>query len=254
MNTKTLNVYLKKDQTIPIILANLVESNRIKFYITGNTNITIAEPLHVSTKLSILFQRATTFVTNLVFGETTYELLVSGSAGDCTGRELGSVFTGTSNQLYVGSYGSTINKSWIPFPLTFNVGNSIHLNYGELIVVPASNQYEPYINHTPCSIKVACENVANSASPISWDDLNGRIMTNAFLGDSNVSAWTEGTAQRINITSSLQELLGTNAIRWNDGETLAVILRDYGSYPGHYRDFISYEGSLANPDYNAPIL
>jgi hypothetical protein len=250
-NTQTLNLYLRKSQTIPLYITGFTSSSSLEMNISENSSFTVI-PSFITRPTIVLSGSSTFSVESPSLQNITYTLDITSGSSDCTGRKSDLSFSDTGNILYVGYDANGIDKSWIPFTTTFGVTRGIYLVSASLISTAADT--EVLVDGAPCKIKVACDKTINSVPPTNWNTLNGKTMTMHYYSSACVPSWIDGESYGIDITTSVKDVLGTDAITWNDGDELSVLLQDFGSSKGSYRTITSYEGNIDNPSYAAPVL
>lgn len=254
MNTKTFKICMHNSKTIPISLSGFTETNTLILRLTENSDI-IINPTFILNFPTIEIDNLENFVIDIEpIIPTTYISEIICGQPDCTGTT--GVFISDGNTLYVGNKG-TPYKSWIPFTLDFeDVDGGIHLISASIILNPDMTIQR--MDGTPCKIKIGCDNIKNSASPTSWgtltdiSTLSGKTMSTNYYSGSDVISWSKGELKYIDITSSVQDLLGTDAITWTNGSTLAIILNDDGSSSNQYRAIVSKDASTISA--SAPTL
>lgn len=254
MNTKTLKICMHNSATIPISLSGFTETNTLMFRFSEDSDIIINPSFRFNLSKMTLTNSEDFEIDIEPITPTIYTMDIVCGEPDSTGTT--GVFISDGNTLYVGNKG-TPYKSWIPFALDFSdVEEGIHLISASIILNPDMTISK--IDGTPCKIKVGCDNIANSASPTSWGtltDINtlaGKSMSTHYYSGSDVSTWSKGELQEIDITTSTQDLLGTDAITWTNGSVLAFILNDDGSSSNQYRAIVSKDASTISA--SAPTL
>lgn len=255
MESKSLNIHLRDSAIVPLNFSDFTGSDtkRANFQIS---NLIAFQSPKIKTKLSADFS-----ITNSIDIETPeyypliYTISASATSGDCTGREKDRIFYSNSADLYFGYDSVGKRKSWIPFTVDFGApsASGIYLISAKLKLTSSDTQSE--VPNKPCKIKVGCDS-RSSVSPVSWNDLNGRVMGKNFFSGRITETWVVDDEYEIDITTAVREKMSayfgnstnssTNAITWSNGSVLPVLAIDFGSSQGSYRMAYSYEGSATD--------
>ena len=161
-------------------------------------------------------------------------ITVNTTAGDCWGSPYPEFYDAGDN-IAVGNDASSSNslKAWVPFVVSlprFTVVTAATLK-----VVSYNAQ-----SGTTVNVKWGCEAADNPAAPTTWDTLNARVMSAAYL-TGVLPAWADAEICTFDVKDAVQETL--NRAGWVLGNTLAVLFFDNGSDLIAYRNFYSAEGS-----------
>ena len=245
MTDKSFNLYKNTEKEWVVDTDNFVESSSLLFVcpIALTISLSVGEPVLI-TKPSANIVIACTITATSSITPTVTETNCYAGPGDCAGDDSGA-FSSTGTQLYMGNVGGGLStlgiaKSWIRFVVPLS---SMTIESAILYIRSTGNY-----SSTTVKIKIGCEAADNPSAPTSWNDLNARALTSTYYSDNNVAGWTTGIEKSYDVTSSVQEILNRGG--WVAGQTMAILIVDWGSSTGANRLFASSE----NITYNIPEL
>lgn len=241
--TTNFNITKNVNDAFDLIIPDYVENTTPVARITGNIDMSITPSLTTNLEIPLTLISPTISITptTAITGATPYTYY--GTAYDCYGITLGNgIFYDEQDSLIIGTVYQGGCKAWIPFVVTKAQGTTVALAVVNFI--SATNSYTD-----PVKIKIGCERSSNAIAPISYDDLNLRVMSANFTIDTNVLGWVAGTTYSFDVTTAVQEILNRTDPVWVSGNTMAVMVMNYGSEDDRRRFIASYENTIYSQPY-----
>ena len=133
---------------------------------------------------------------------------------------------------------------WLPFVVNLSRGQVITSATLKVVAVQNDTSYS-------CYVKIGCEDADNLSAPTTKEDLEARVLTDAYLSfypGNPVADFVVGEEETFDITSAVQEVL--DRAGWTPQNTLAVLIKDNNSAVEAVRVFASTE----NTTYTEAIL
>lgn len=267
MNTKTFNLYIRDESTLPLYVYGFTESTSKTAKFNPIMRFTAGSPT-ISTSVSASFTFPISINASSISGcPTIYTASFLCTSSDCTGRDKDKTFSSDTTDLSVGRDSIGKTRSWIPFTVDFSTASGTpilgaHITSASLILTAADTFAQTEI--PKCKIKVGCDRTINSASPISYATLSKKVFGKKIYSNNDVETWTAAGSYALDVTTSIQEIMGVplggiegniinaSAMTWVNGSSVAMVMLDNGSGKGAYRTIVSSEG--AESGVSAPIL
>lgn len=267
MNTKTFNLYIRDESTLPLYVYGFTESTSKTARLNPTMRFIAGSPT-ISKNVSASFVMPISISASSISGcPTIYTASFLCTSNDCTGRDKDKTFSSVATNLSVGRDSIGKTRSWIPFVIDFSTASGTpilgaHITSASLILTAAESFSKMEV--PKCKIKVGCDRTINSASPVSFSTLAKKVFGKKIYTNNDVESWTATGSYSIDVTESMKEIMGFplggvngtiisgSTINWTNGSSIAMVLLDNGSGKSAYRTIVSSEGAEA--DLSAPIL
>jgi hypothetical protein len=260
VNTKTMNLFVKKEHVIPLHVTGFTETNGRNATFSSETLLSCTPAFKISPSFPIDLTHDFT-MENPTVNKVTYTLESYALDTNCWGYAKNGTFSrdygsgNPANPMRVGNYNGSATKAWIPFTIDFGTQTGgIKIVSAKLVV----NLFEPTVipvEEKPCKIKFGVDKTINPVEPTNWASLNAKIMSTSYGIFPVVSNLEEGYTHEFDFTALLNDVFGvTGGIVWNNGEKLAIILQDFGSYTNEHIAITSFSGQESNPNFTRPKL
>ncbi len=243
--TTNFNITKNVTDAFDLIIPDYVENTTPVARITGNIDMSITPSLITNLELPLVLISPTISITptTAITGATPYTYYGTAYDSYLFGNVSGQyTFYDEQDSLIIGTVYEMGCKAWIPFIVTQPQGTTIAL--AVINFISTTNSYAD-----PVKIKIGCERSSNAINPTSYDDLNSRVMSSNFTTDTNVLGWVAGTTYSFDVTTAVQEILNRTDPVWVTGNTMAIMVMNYGSEPDRRRHIASYENTVYSQPY-----